>query len=261
MGKRSLLKRLGALITSTSIIGSCGACKDLNKEKQGKDESKNEMSQKVSSQSESEQNETLPEVQVYSEAECDDKPIIYIYTDEPKDVRVNVTLNAGVFTCVYPDNKDTDCSVTWNVTAYPDGTLINKVDGMSLYSLYWEGINYNKADFSSGFCVRGKDTAEFLNSTLRELGLNDKETEEFIIYWLPRMHGNAYNIISFDTENYVKNTSLTINPAPDNLIRVFMTFKPSDEYVEIPQQVLDKTPSRDGYTVVEWGGTELSKGN
>lgn len=36
-----------------------------------------------------------------------------------------------------------------------------------------------------------------------------------------------------------------------------MTFKASEELVEMQEQKLGNTPSRNGYTVVEWGGTEI----
>ena len=48
-----------------------------------------------------------------------------------------------------------------------------------------------------------------------------------------------------------------ITPAPDTLIRVFMTYKASENYVELSAQELT-APSRTGFTVVEWGGTEIT---
>lgn len=46
------------------------------------------------------------------------------------------------------------------------------------------------------------------------------------------------------------------NPNPDTIIRVLMTFKKLDNSINIQEQQL-KTPNRTGYTVVEWGGTEI----
>ena len=31
------------------------------------------------------------------------------------------------------------------------------------------------------------------------LGLNDREAEEFIVYWLPKLEENKYNLIRFET--------------------------------------------------------------
>lgn len=49
---------------------------------------------------------------------------------------------------------------------------------------------------------------------------------------------------------------LEITPAPDTLLRVFMAFYPSEEAVDIPAQEI--TPcQRQGFTVVEWGGSQV----
>ena len=70
------------------------------------------------------------------------------------------------------------------------------------------------------------------------------------------MEGNEYNVISFQDRTYKKNAKLTITPEPDSLIRVFMAWYPSDKFVKINPQALDKG-SRDGFTVVEWGGNQV----
>ena len=111
-------------------------------------------------------------------------------------------------------------------------------------------------DFSTGFCVAGVDTAAFLEGALADLGLTEKEANEFIIYWLPKMEGNAYNLISFQQEAYTDSAVLTIDPAPDTLIRVFMAWQGLDEPVEVQPQSLT-APERVGFTAVEWGGTEV----
>ena len=37
------------------------------------------------------------------------------------------------------------------------------------------------------------------------LGLNEREAEEFIIYWLPKLESNKYNYIRFATEEEIRN--------------------------------------------------------
>ena len=92
---------------------------------------------------------------------------------------------------------------------------------------------------------------------MKDLGLTDKEANEFIIFWLPKMENNAYNIISFQEKLYTQNAKMTVSPTPETLIRVFMAWKGSDTFVEIEQQELS-APERNGYTVIEWGGSELN---
>ena len=76
------------------------------------------------------------------------------------------------------------------------------------------------------------------------------------MYWLPLMEQNPYNIISFQTDIYTDAAQLTVSPTPDTLVRVFMAWKETDSFVEIPKQEIS-TPIRTGFTVVEWGGTEI----
>ena len=111
-------------------------------------------------------------------------------------------------------------------------------------------------DFSQGFCVAGSDTAAFLEDALAQLGLTDQEANEFLIYWLPRMEGSAYNLIAFQSAAYTETAQLHIQPAPDTLLRVFMAWKPLDKAVDIAPQTLS-APARTGFTVVEWGGAEV----
>lgn len=68
------------------------------------------------------------------------------------------------------------------------------------------------------------------------------------------MQNNKYNLITFQGKAYTDNAVLDITPQPDSVLRVFMAYKPLDEYREIEEQQL--TPfERKGFTVVEWGGT------
>ena len=180
------------------------------------------------------------------------KPVIYLYPD--KALEVSVKLDFDGVTCTYPEYNEGG----WNVTAYPDGTLIDP-KGNEYGYLFWEGRSQAEFDFSKGFCIKGSDTAEFLRWALSEQGLTPREYNEFIVYWLPLMQDNAYNIISFQGEIYEQIAPLTITPAPDSIKRVFMTYYPSDSEKEIPPQTLTGF-DRSGFTVVEWGGTCVSGG-
>ena len=97
-------------------------------------------------------------------------------------------------------------------------------------------------------------SAAFLETALEKLGLTRKEANEFIVYWLPLMEPNPYNIISFQEKAYTDAAKLEITPAPDTLIRVFMAWKASETPVDIPAQELTAS-ARVGFTAVEWGGS------
>ena len=146
---------------------------------------------------------------------CDAKPVAYLYPQTETEVTVRLDYD-GKLTCTYPAYAD-----GWTVSARPDGTLTDK-NGQTYRYLYWEGISETEYDFTSGFCVPGSGTAEFLED-------------------------------AFQHEAYTESARLTITPEPDTLIRVFMAFKPLSAPVEIAPQTLT-APARTGFTAVEWGG-------
>ena len=185
------------------------------------------------------------------EAEAGDaKPVIYLYPEEETEVTVRLDYD-GTLTCTYPAYED-----GWTVTAAPDGTLRDEA-GQTYSYLYWEGAAQTEYDFSQGFCVPGADTAAFLEDALSRLGLTRREANEFIVYWLPRMEANPYNLIAFQAEDYTNHARLTVTPEPDSLLRVFMAWKPLEAPAGLPAQELPAF-NRTGFTVVEWGGAELS---
>ena len=183
--------------------------------------------------------------------ECSAKPVIYLYPEKQTEVSVSLDYD-GTLTATYPAYED-----GWRVTAEPDGTLHDE-NGNEYSYLFWEGENDADYDFSKGFCIAGADTADFLRETLSDIGLTPKEYNEFIVYWLPKMQGNPYNLISFQSERYTDGARLTIDPKPDSELRVFMAWKPLNRAQPIQPQTFPSF-ERDGFTVVEWGGCEVTK--
>ena len=177
------------------------------------------------------------------------KPVIYLYPEQETEVSVQLDYD-GELTCTYPAYED-----GWSVTAQPDGTLTDE-DGKQYSYLFWEGETDVEYDMSRGFVVKGSDTAEFLQEKLSYLGLTPREYNEFIVYWLPKMQDHPYNLIAFQQEAYTDSAALTITPQPDSILRVFMAYQPLEQPVEIEEQVLAPF-AREGFAVVEWGGTEI----
>ena len=180
---------------------------------------------------------------------AEEKPVIYLYPETETRVTVKLDLS-GELTCTYPAYDG-----GWVVTAAPDGTLTDE-HGQTYNYLYWEGEVANGFDFSKGFCVAGSDTAAFLEDALDRLGLTRREANEFLVYWLPRMQDNPYNLIAFQQEAYTQSAKLTVSPQPDSVLRVFMAWKPLARPVDVPAQTLPGFERR-GFTLVEWGGAEV----
>ncbi len=190
-------------------------------------------------------------VEVNGNIVTDDKPMLYVYPTEDMDLTIKLK-NDNLITYSYPKYNN-----EWSVHATVDGNLYDYETGRNYYALFWEGIDNNIYDMNEGFVVTGKDTVKFLEEKLSILGLNDREINEFIVYWLPKMEDNKYNYIRFRTEDEI-NTYMPIefSSNPDTLIRIYMDFKGLDKKVNIKEQKLTSV-SREGFTVVEWGGREL----
>lgn len=178
------------------------------------------------------------------------KPMIYLYPEKEQKVTVSIDYK-GNFTCVYPKFSE---DRTWQVMAKPDGSI--RCNNREYYALFWEGVKETTYQIEDGFCVKGEDTEKFLEEKLELLGLNRKEMNEFIVYWLPQMASNPYNIIKFQDLAYTNDAKLTIVPKEDTMIRVFMTWYPSEKRIDIPEQKLVPM-QRQGFTVVEWGGAKI----
>ncbi len=172
----------------------------------------------------------IPEITVY-------KPIIYLYPSKETKVSVKL-LKEENLTCSYPKYNS-----KWYVLANPNGDLKDLYTGRYLYSLYYENKSDIKFDVKrDGFIVKSEDVATFLEEKLAILGLNERETEEFIIYWLPKLESNKYNYIRFATSDEIhQNMPLEINPSPDTVIRILMTYKGLENAIEIEEQKLDNT--------------------
>lgn len=179
------------------------------------------------------------------------KPIIYLYPEEKTDVTVKLNYS-GTLLFTYPKYPQEG----WTCTAYPDGTLTDE-NNKEYYALFWEGTPYKQLSIGEGgFVVKGSETVSFLEESLATLGLNRREAMEFIIFWQPRMEKNAYNLIHFSTEEYEELAKLEVTPKPNTVIRVMMVFQPLNSPVEIAPQDLSKLKKeRNGFTLVEWGGT------
>lgn len=178
------------------------------------------------------------------------KPIIYVYPKKNMDISIKLGKEKDLL-LTYPVYKN-----SWNFYALTNGDLIDKKTNRKYYGLYWESNKQTKNKIrNTGFIVEKENVIPFLEEKLEILGLNEREANEFIIYWLPKLQEHKYNYIYFESEDEINNTMpLIINPKPDTIIRIVMEFKGLDSKLKIKEQNL-KPVERKGYTIVEWGGT------
>ena len=181
-----------------------------------------------------------------------EKPIIYLYPTQKQKISVKLNFK-GTLTHTYPKSKENG----WTLTGEPNGTLWDE-NGTEYYALFWEGEPAQNIIPTSGFVVKGEETAKFLEEKLSFLGLNRKEANEFILYWLPRMENNPYNFIHFAGSEYEEQAELRVFPQPETSIRVMMLTQPLKSHLNFPiQDLTSHKRKRNGFTLVEWGGTTI----
>ena len=176
------------------------------------------------------------------------KPILYLYPE--KETKVSVSFEHPEYLeTTYPKFKD-----SWNVVAYPNGDLYDE-NHKYYYGLYWDEVKVHAVDFHEGFYVDKNHAIDFLEEKLSKIGLNDRERNEFIMYWLPILEKNGKNLVYFElTDEREAVNRLKISPKPDSLLRIVIHVKKVNKKVFIKEQKLSSF-NRKGFTAVEWGGT------
>lgn len=216
--------------------------------------------------------------EIIEEQPCDDvldiisdevkKPVIYIYNSN-SNVEVSLDVNNGELYCEYPKHTSIeDNTYIWNVRVTEDGKIYTENNDEYSY-IFWEALgNTEEYNFDDGigYCVKGENTENFLKETLSNIGLTPKEYNEFIVYWLPLMQNNGYNLIKFygldKNDIYNEDYTLTVkedNNIINNQLRVFMIWKSSDSEITLePQDFTNVGFDRyNGTAIVEWGGSEI----
>ncbi|MCX6780189.1 MAG: hypothetical protein NT034_03350 [Candidatus Magasanikbacteria bacterium] len=184
----------------------------------------------------------------FSMAECG-KPVIYLYPKTETKVNVQVKPNGGLTKVdpFYPTDG-------WMVNAKPNGDLTNTSDNQNYPYLFWEGNAYNMKIPTDGFVLKRENVKRDIPKLLSLLGLNKKETKDFLEFWQTKLEIKPYVFVTFVSQtDFDKVAPLNISPRPDKIIRVFMDYQPLDFPVAVRPLKIE-TPTRTGFTVVEWGG-------
>jgi len=188
------------------------------------------------------------------------KPVIYIYPPSSlADVTVELALTSSwrfsavhppPQTTVPPGEPHTAQSLTWTVSAEPDGTLVDKTSGLEVSYLYWEAIVnaqlVTPVASRSTTPIANTETFDparpsvnpgdsvllpiskvpgYLDAVLKALALHTEARTSFVTYWLPDMLKHEYVALRFIAQDaYERAALLRIVPAPDVVTRVFMLF-------------------------------------
>lgn len=181
------------------------------------------------------------------------KPVIYLYPTSTEKVSVKVGANVTVSDPFYPQTTG------WkDVIARPDGSLT--YNGKLYHSLFWEGTGYGEYPaITRGTVVKRADVLQTIRTQLTAQGLTPRESQDFVDFWQNRIPNKPYVLLSwFNTIQLNTLAPLRVTPRPDTLIRVFLDMRGLDAPISIMAQSFD-APTRNGFTVVEWGGLLTGK--
>lgn len=181
-------------------------------------------------------------------AECG-KPVIYLYPEKNTLVRVKVGIEE--FTKTIPDYG----TEGWTVLARASGLLTNIADKLNYPYLFWEGTSSQSLDAGMPWTLAKVDVSTKLPKALLDMGLNEKETKDFMEFWQPKLEAVADPYIEFSfvgNEAMDQIAPLTIVPAPDQVLRLFMFYRGTTETGQAMPSY--KHSARHGFTAVEWGG-------
>lgn len=192
-----------------------------------------------------------------------EKPVIYAYSPKKLHAELHIQPIHGDFTFVYPAMQTEN---TWKIQVSPNSNLLvdNRVE---VPYLFWEGESTQLAyQFINGsikgeFVVRDSVIA-FLENKLDQFGFNAREKTDFITFWGPRLMQHERNFVQFLWDDaYEKNiASLQVSPTPDAIRRVYLLHTAiPDSFKYKPSNAVPLIPpfKRNGFTIVEWGGSTL----
>lgn len=183
-----------------------------------------------------------------------DKPVIYLYPQKETEVELSLNIQ-GKPTFYYPAYEN-----GWKFNASPSGELSF---GDKTYNyLFWESaqkLTFSQEELRTGFNVEKENVISFLEEKLDLAGLNSKEKADFITYWGPRLAANKLNFVRFEfNETCNRYAEIEMTPQPTEIYRIYMTWMPISEALDVKEQEIERY-SRKGFTVLEWGGSEISQ--
>ncbi len=168
------------------------------------------------------------------------KPNIYLYPPKPGRVKVAIGPNGRITTSIPAYDEG------WDVYVEPNG-LINGEYGFLFYE-----AEVSIEDVDEGWCV--SDPKSFYKTILKEYGFSEIEIKDFVDYWTKHLPKSPYYLIKPLLNDELENICpLEISPAPDNILRLWFVFKPSQEKVELVKPGIPDF-NRTGFVATEWGG-------
>jgi hypothetical protein len=174
-----------------------------------------------------------------------DKPNVYLYPEVPTPVRVVLPAWKRITESEprYPVDG-------WRAVAHPDGRLDTPV-GPRDYFFYEMTWSPSRFQYEEGWCVPGRHAQASIEDAMADLGFLDNEIGDFADAWDATFPSAEWMTVYPQFDDIAR---LSIDPAPDNMLRAWFVVADGCQAVRAPQ--LDRV-ERVGYHGAEWGVTFL----
>lgn len=175
------------------------------------------------------------------------KPAIYLYSPAEMEVTVRAKPAGLITSSDPPHGRD-----GWRATIGPGGIRSPDVP----YLFYEAQLRLLPPSSGKGWVVSEDALTSWFREWLPRLGLSEKEARDFEVYWSRELPRAPFYLVELVEESFLdENLSLDVDPRPDSLVRVFLSFKPLRERPrEAPEAPRPGVFKRIGFTLVEWGG-------
>jgi hypothetical protein len=173
------------------------------------------------------------------------KPNIYLYPEETRELDVDIVFpHGGRVTTSIPEYDN-----GWHVTVEPNGII----DGQYEF-LFYESLQPDRGQYVAGWVVAGEELEDFFANNMALTGFNQKEIDDFIEYWIPRLtedpHYGIYPQYNDQLEDMIQ---IEFSAQPQSLIRLIYSIRGLQDNNLNVQEPIIPAFRREGFTVTEWG--------
>lgn len=201
------------------------------------------------------------------------KPVVLFYnyqTNQEISCKISLKPDFWKFSHVLPKPNSVlskDMEMKWNFTFIENLKMIHGGTERPFPYIFWEADTLEGASnvlqdvMTRGFyCFPKSEVLDQIDTILKLKGLNVTERNDLITFWIQDLTSKNYCQISFIEQDYYNEfADLEVLPKPDQLIRVIMLLKPTNEFEEPNLKVEDlvQMDRSEQTLVVEWGGLKL----
>lgn len=188
------------------------------------------------------------------------KPAIYLYNVSPTALSLKPN---GKVTFSYPVLEG-----EWKVSSDQNGEITDLKSMKTYPYLFWEadidGLEFLQPESESYNCyyLKSEEVVSFLEKELETGGLNQREIADFITFWVPRMQGYDQIKLQFLVDqDYDRVAQLNCSDESIRQRRVYLLFEELEEIGDNHKNTPVEWSNfdRSGPTLLEWGGTDLTK--